>query len=198
MDVTRLADLDKVEIIQNHTPKGFGANHNAVFRRCTESFFCVLNPDVELIENPFPTLLKALNDESIALAAPLIIAPDGSVEDSVRFYPTFASLLFKAFGSSDGRFAVKFNEPIQYPDWVAGMFMLFRSSVFKSLNGFDEGYFLYYEDVDICRRAWLHRMRIAVLPEVVAIHDARRDSRRSLRHMRWHLASMVYFLWRWR
>ena len=85
-----------------------------------------------------------------------------------------------------------------HPEWVAGMFMLFRSQDFARLGGFDEAFFLYYEDVDICVRAWKQGMKIVACPQVSVVHDARRDSHRSARHIRWHLASMVrYFFKHW-
>jgi hypothetical protein len=80
------------------------------------------------------------------------------------------------------------------PDWVAGMFMLFRREVFAEMSGFDERYFLYYEDVDLCRRLRRRGYDVRLVPTVTAVHDARRESRRSLRHLRWHLASMARFL----
>jgi GT2 family glycosyltransferase len=183
-----------VEIIDNTVPKGFGANHNAAFIRCREPFYCVLNPDIELNDDLFPALLQCLDDSAVALAAPLILTPSGEMEDSARYFPTLWSLLRKALGGPDGRYAIESGQPVVFPDWVAGMFMLFRSSVFARLGGFDEGYFLYYEDVDICDRAGRAGMKVALCPSVTAIHDARRDSHRNLRHLRWHLASMARYL----
>jgi hypothetical protein len=184
------------EVIENPSPKGFGANHNAAFARCREPFFCVLNPDIELVGNPFPALLRCLDDQGIALAAPSIVAPDGRVEDSARHFPTLASLARKALGGHDGRWTIPPGQPMVFPDWVAGMFMLFRSTAYRQLQGFDEGYFLYYEDVDICARIRQAGLKVGLCTSARAIHDARRESRRSLRHLRWHLASMGRYLWR--
>ena len=185
-----------VQIIRNATPKGFGANHNAAFHRCRESYFCVLNPDIELNGNPFPALIECIEGSGAALAAPLIVSPSGGMEDNARHFPTVGALLRKAFGGHDGRYAIGTSSARFSPDWVAGMFMLFRSSEFAALKGFDESYYLYYEDVDICKRARLAGMEVTACPTVQAIHDARRASRRNLRHMRWHLASMLRYLWR--
>ena len=69
--------------------------------------------------------------------------------------------------------------------------MLFRSLDFRRLGGFDEGFYLYYEGVDICLRAWKRGMKVAACTDVDVIHDARRRSRRNLRHLRAHLASLV-------
>lgn len=188
-----LADR-RVECIFNSTSSGFGANHNAAFLRSREAFWCVLNPDIELIGNPFPALLEALRTDSVGLAAPLITNPDGAIEDSIRYFPTLASLALKLLGRSDGRYAVEVGSANFHPEWVAGMFMLFRTDVFAGLKGFDERYFLYYEDVDICWRAWRAGLKILACPAVSAIHDARRASRVNWRHRRWHLTSMLRFL----
>lgn len=188
----------RVTVIDNPFPKGFGANHNAAFEHCQQPFFCPMNPDIELAGNPFPELISAINQTGAALVAPLVIAPDGSVEDSVRHFPTVRSLARKVFGGADGRYPLVAGQKSFHPEWVAGMFMLFRGVDFKRLGGFDERFFLYYEDVDICVRAWKLDMKITACPQVSVVHDARRDSHRSVRHLRWHLASMArYFLKHW-
>lgn len=186
----------RITLVQNAVRKGFGANHNSAFASCAQPFFCPMNPDIELPVNPFPELLKFALDTDAELIAPLVVSPQGVVEDSLRRFPTVSSLLFKVFGLGDGRYAVVEGGAEFFPEWVAGMFMLFRSKAFASLGGFDENYFLYYEDVDICARAWWHGFRVVASPKVKVIHDARRDSRRSVRHMRWHVQSMARFFFR--
>lgn len=184
----------RVEVIANSAPKGFGANHNAAFLRCRESFWCVLNPDIELGGNPFPALLESLKSDSVGLVAPLIKNPAGQIEDSVRHFPTLTLLAMKAWGKDNSRYEFTVDTSDFCPEWVAGMFMLFRAETFATLHGFDEGYFLYYEDVDICVRTWKAGFKIVVIPSVSAIHDARRASRVNWRHRRWHVTSMIRYL----
>ena len=74
------------------------------------------------------------------------------------------------------------------------MFMIFRSDVFREIGGFDEKFFLYYEDVDICWRLRQKGYEIKLIPSVEVIHDARRESRKNWRYARWHLASMARYL----
>jgi hypothetical protein len=62
------------------------------------------------------------------------------------------------------------------------------------LTSFYERNFLYYEDVGLCRRLRKRGYYVRLLPSVSAAHDARRQSRRSLRHLRWHLASLLRFM----
>ncbi len=180
-----------VHILRNPSPKGFGANHNAAFRLAKGDFFCVLNPDIRLRGNPFPTLLELAGHGDVGVVAPAIIASDGSSEDSARMFPAPSELLRKAFG---GKSAVHDGGgPVQEPDWIAGMFMLFPRSVFEEMGGFDERYFLYYEDVDLCARLALKGYRRLVCTDVQAVHDARRTSRRNLRYALMHLKSIFRF-----
>jgi N-acetylglucosaminyl-diphospho-decaprenol L-rhamnosyltransferase len=181
------------ERIVNERIKGFGANHNAAFQRCRTPYFCVLNPDIRLPADPFPPLLEALAGERVAVAAPLVRNPAGGIEDSARRFPTAASLLKKAF--------VDRRQP-DYPtdrgtqdaDWVAGMFMLFRAEAYRAARGFDEAYFMYYEDVDLCRRLRAAGESVRYVPAAEVVHDARRASRREPRLAWHHLASMLRFL----
>ena len=175
---------------KNSQPRGYGSNQNAAFGNFPSPFFCVLNPDICLKENPFPELLASFSNPKLALVAPRIITPAGQVEDSARKFPTLRSLVAKAFCGSNGTYP----ELNSSPDWVAGMFMIFRSDVFREIGGFDEMFFLYYEDVDICWRLRQKGYEIKFVPSVEVIHDARRESRKNWRYARWHLASMARYL----
>jgi N-acetylglucosaminyl-diphospho-decaprenol L-rhamnosyltransferase len=180
----------KIILKKNSQPMGYGANQNTAFSLAENTFFCILNPDIKIKSNPFPELLASFSNHKVALVAPKIITPEGRVEDSARKFPTLRSLVSKAAGGSNGTYP----ELNSSPDWVAGMFMLFRSDVFREIGGFDEKFFLYYEDVDICWRLRQKGYEIKLVPSVEVIHDARRESRKNWRYARWHLASMARYL----
>jgi N-acetylglucosaminyl-diphospho-decaprenol L-rhamnosyltransferase len=184
----------RVTIIRNDKPQGYGANQNAAFASASSPFFCVLNPDIRLKENPFPQLLKAFDDRSVALVAPRIVAPDNCEEDSARKFPTARDLVWKALGQHDGTYHEKPESGSIHPDWLAGMFLLSRTDAFQKIGGFDEKFFLYYEDVDLCWRLRRDGFQVVQDRSVSVVHDARRESRRSLRFARWHLASMARYL----
>lgn len=186
----------RVQVIDNIKPKGFGANHNAAFSKCDQPFFCVLNPDIRLTDNPFPKLLAVMKSTGANLGVPLVVSPKGKIEDSVRRFPTISSLCAKGVGGEDGRYAIDIDDPPFHPEWAAGMFMLFNSESFRIVKGFDESFFLYYEDVDICVRFWKAGIKIVVCPSVLVIHDARRASRRELKHMKWHAASLLRYFFK--
>lgn len=183
----------KLLVLNNTEPKGFGANHNAAFSFATAEYFCVLNPDVRLPENPFQKLIAILDDTNIAVVAPIVTDQNGVVEDNARMFPTPIRLLKKLIVGEKGIYPYARNQAKFTPDWVAGMFMLFPEKKYQNLQGFDERYFLYYEDVDICTRIWKSGEKVAVATSVSIIHAAQRASHKRLKFMLWHLASMIRF-----
>lgn len=186
----------RLDVRRNAAPRGYGANHNTALADATTPFVCVLNPDIRLQGNPFPALLRSFDDQSVALSAPKIVSLDGATEDSARRFPTFSSLAAKAFGKNDGTYSDKTD--LLNPDWLAGMFLLMRRESYAKVGGFDEGFYLYYEDVDICWRLRCAGHHIVQDRSVSVMHDARRESRRSLRFAKWHLKSMARYLFKTR
>jgi len=184
---------NRLVLIRNVRPKGFGANHNSAFQRCEQPYFCPLNPDIILSENPFPTLMREIKRTNSSLIAPLIISPSGIIEDSARHFPQLKELFLRPLGVSHHRYTIAPGEGTIFPDWVGGMFMLFNSLDYAKVKGFDESYFLYYEDVDVCIRLWKAELKVALSSDTLAIHDAQRKSRKSLRFLRWHLCSMLRY-----
>lgn len=188
---------ERITVRENSKPLGFGANHNAAFMQSDTPFFCVLNPDIELIVNPFPALCAQLKKNGAGLCAPLILGTDGAVEDSVRLFITPWRMVLRKLGVAGGHATLKIGGPPVFPDWVAGMFMLFRADSYRRLNGFDESYFMYCEDTDICTRLWKAGEHVVVCPDVQVIHHAQRASRRDLQHLWWHIVSMIRYFTRY-
>ncbi|QDC44297.1 glycosyltransferase family protein [Methylophilus medardicus] len=186
----------KILLIRNTTPKGFASNHNAAFLKCKTKYFVVLNPDVELCSGIFSELTACMLMANAKLIAPLVTSSTGQIEDSVRHFPTVINLIMKAFGKDISRYPVYLDKDYIYPDWVAGMFMMFDSVSFAAVGGFDEAFFLYYEDVDICLRFWKSQYPIAVSQRNRIVHNAHRESRKKIRFMIWHLSSLIRYFYK--
>ncbi len=169
-----------VEVMRNRVPLGFGKNHNAAFRKCDTEYFAVVNPDIALMANPFPAMITALR-AGAGVAAPVVLEPDGRVADTARSLITPFELI--------RRRTPRYTPP-EIPRWFAGMFLLFRSDAFAAVGGFDEGFFMYCEDFDICARMRLAGWPISFVRQVQVVHAAQQLSHRSLRHFRWHLSSL--------
>lgn len=182
----------QVHLIRNEQPRGFSANHNHAFQQCTTPLFAVLNPDLRLEQDPFPPLNNALSKNNAGVIAPRVCNPEGGIEDSARRFPTLPGLFAKFLGLNNGCIILEGQTP-QSVDWTAGMFLLFKTEVFRDIGGFDDGYFLYYEDVDICVRLWNAGSAVVLHPGISVIHAAQRASRRRLSYMAWHLSSMLRY-----
>jgi N-acetylglucosaminyl-diphospho-decaprenol L-rhamnosyltransferase len=201
-----LAARGQLKTIQNDQRLGFGANHNQAFGRSAELFenykpqvFVVLNPDLRIpltARKVFNVIASSLiSDPLIGVAAPEIVTSDGKLEDSARYTPTVGRIVRKLLFKDRGTFP-RTTDASYEPDWIAGMFLAFSAECFSALNGFDERYFLYYEDADICLRARAAGYRIVVNPTQVVVHNAQRASHHDIKRAVTHITSMGRFLLR--
>jgi N-acetylglucosaminyl-diphospho-decaprenol L-rhamnosyltransferase len=183
-----------LRIIRNNIPKGFGGNHNAAFAETDCNFFAVVNPDIRIKSLDFKELLASFEDQKVAAVAPIVLSNLGEIEDSARRFPTllrFAKRLLLRQRGLDYRLD---NCPCSV-DWVAGMFVVFRSDAYRRVQGFDDRrFFMYLEDADICRRLHQNDLKVLVNTSVSVTHNAQRASRRNLKHMRWHAVSALRYL----
>jgi len=196
-DETLYKSLDLI-VLRNIKPKGFGANHNAAFKHCSSEWFCILNPDLVLLDDePFTSMVEHLSDDDllkvakVGLIAPQVIGSDSVPEDSVRTNLTPWSLLRRTLGYrlspqvlNDAQLGTPFF-------WVAGMCLLTRSEAYFSIGGFDERFFLYCEDYDLCTRLYNAGWAIRLDKKAHIIHEARRDSHSNSRYLRLHLLSLI-------
>jgi GT2 family glycosyltransferase len=182
--VKDLRELDfhfPVDIVLNETPIGFGANHNAAFRRNTSDWFLVLNPDVRTTGDPITPLWQKAEPRT-AVLAPRIMEPGKGKPEPHRKLLTPLEIVLRTA-----------RIPNESPriEWVAGMFMLFRAEAFRSVGGFDERYFMYVEDADICARLKLAGWALTIDDAVRVVHEAQRASRRHFPALSWHMKSLV-------
>ena len=190
-------DFD-VQVVDNLRARGFGANHNSVFNNNQGEFFCVLNPDIRLSTNPFEVLRSELHVAGSGVTVPLVVNSLGEPEISVRKFPTPATIFSKLFGrNSDAIITQSLSNTVEV-DWGGGMFMLFNWSSYREVFGFDEAFFLYYEDVDICGRMWLGGRSVLFCPSISIIHDGQRSSHSNLKFFYWHMMSMLRYFARCR
>lgn len=171
----------KLTQVFNETPAGFGANHNRAFELCRTNFFCVLNPDIELSDaSVWPRLLQCMSDPKVGCAYPSLLNADGSQQENEREVVTPFALVRRHLLKSPQRRA----------DWASAAFWLVPARVWRSLGGFDEGYYMYCEDVDFCLRLQMAGWKLA-RAETTAIHDAGWSSRQIGTYLAWHLSSLI-------
>jgi N-acetylglucosaminyl-diphospho-decaprenol L-rhamnosyltransferase len=169
-----------VRIVRNARPAGFGANHNAAFAVSRTPWFLVLNPDIRIDRDVLSVLLGRARKDA-GLVAPRVQEPGRAEPEPYRGVVTPLELWRRRLVQ---------HRPPPSPAWVPGMFMLLRREAYAQLGGFDERYFMYCEDFDLCARLRLAGWQLQV-EEVMVMHQARRASNSSLQPLLWHLVSFA-------
>jgi hypothetical protein len=179
--------------LHNSTPLGFGVNHNQAFLRCQAPWFAVVNPDIFWPAGDVSFWNALQQDDWPALAG--LVCPqqhdaDGRRQDFARAVMTPWGLAARVWRRWLGAAPSGVAASVAQADWVNGACMVFRSQAFADLEGFDERYFMYCEDTDICLRLQLAGWSMQGVDWAV-VHDARRTTQHSWRHLAWHLRSML-------
>lgn len=200
-----------LRVQNNAAPLGFAANHNQAFAVHAQAFwsqagvaldeavFGVINPDIGLRGEPFGSLMQALRAPQVGCAYPTQVNAKGELQDAARLLPTPWGVAQRAVWHLAARLGVGASEAHapgqphagQAPDWVNAAFWLVKAAAWQRIQGFDERYFMYAEDVDWCLRLQLAGWQLQAVPEAVVMHEAQRNSRRSWQHVRWHVQSLL-------
>ena len=181
-----------VRVVHNTKPLGFAANHNQAFEFAQGEYFALINPDIIFSSDVLSPLVALLETNQADIVAPLVVNPDGDIQDSYRPLPTPFSLFLRRIRIT----SVPRTEPptdLVQPDWIAAMFLLMRRSTYLALGGMDSRYHLYFEDVDFSCRARLAGYSLAVDPFHTITHDAQRMSRRNPAFALQHCISALRF-----
>lgn len=179
----RFGELVKVVTPQRNL--GFGAAQNLAVQLAKGEYVLLCNPDLELQDESLNRLLQfAEGQADFGIIGPRLRYHHGGIQESARRFPRSADLLGKRFpGLSFFRKNVDhylmndtdFDQPVKV-DWLVGAVMLLRRDRFRELGGFDERFFLFFEDTDLCRRAWEKGYPVWYTPDSHFIHTRRRLS----------------------
>lgn len=165
VDWTLLGMPPQVSVYRNPSNLGFGKAVNNLCRRTQAPLFIVVNPDSLFLEGPWSELLSFMEEHpTVGILGPKILNGDGSVQGSARSFPSLSTVLFGRTSPLTRRFPrnrfsrkniVNLERDDLGPrvvDWVSGACMIIRRAAFQSVSGFDEGFFLFWEDADLCAR----------------------------------------------
>jgi GT2 family glycosyltransferase len=181
-----------VKLLCNNTNVGFARAVNQGLARTSGDFVLLLNPDCQLRAGAVEALVaEMLQHPQCAVAGPLVLDEDGSIQGSVRGDPTLltglfgrSTLLTRMFPASRlARRNVRLDmaseaDPTSTEvNWVSGACMLARREALEAIGGFDERYFLYWEDADACRRLRNCGYTIRCVPAACVVHVAGQSSR---------------------
>jgi len=165
--------------------RGFAHANNVGLRTIKAPFVLLLNPDTEITEGTLETLLAGIRaNGNIGLAGGKQVTPDGELWPTIRRFPNAVRSLFEGLGSERYPFRASWLgerelDPSLYDlevdcDWTSGSFMLLRRDALESVGLFDERFFLYCEEPDICRRLKTAGWQVRHVPLMTILHHAGR------------------------
>ena len=201
---------DRVKLRRNTTNLGFARAINQGLAQTHSESVLVLNPDCRLLPGALPVLeVQLARHPDCAVAGPQMLDDDGGIQGSVRGDPDMltglfgrSTLLTRVFPRSR---AVRRNVRTDATsnengvstkvDWVSGACMLVRRAAFEAVHGFDERYFLYWEDADFCRRLRARGYTIHYVPGAKVVHSVGQSSRsvRALAISAFHRSAYIYY-----
>ncbi|PMO99178.1 glycosyl transferase family 2 [Vibrio breoganii] len=204
-DFGSLGESDNFHWLNDDYGKGFGENNNIVFNYCLhelgmkcDDYFIVLNPDIVIDNETIARLIEEMN-ESLSSFSTINLFKDRYLtipDNSVRNFPSFKHFVTSFLGKGNASILDRRTmlEQCQV-DWAAGSFLAFRAQHYLNLRGFDENYFMYCEDIDICFRSLNLDVPLKYHPEIKAQHLAKHSNRKLFSiHFLWHVKSSFRFL----
>lgn len=213
VDTWPVQDGYRLQYVCESTNRGFGRGHNTVISELDSDYHLVLNPDVELQPDTLQAGLAVLQSRSdIVLLSPRVAGGSGEQEFLCKRYPSVLVLLLRGFAPrAASRLFRRRLQAYELRDQcsgdaqaevaiVSGCFMLARSAALRGVGGFDERFFLYFEDFDLSLRLQ-QEGRLVFDPSVRIVHYGGYAATKGWRHLRYFVASGIQFFnrhgWRW-
>lgn len=206
----------EVRCIENDRNLGMGAGNNVGMRAAKGEYLMILNPDTVLKRQSIVPLVEFLDSHSkVGIAAPMILNPDRTHQPTVHRFPKFLMPFYRRTPlgrTKKGREFLKeytiSADQLQQPkpvDWVFGPAFMIRKSIADKLGGYDERYFMFMEDTDLCRQIWHLGFEVWYVPQAVLVHYPHRASAHDLglssirKKTTWiHISSWLKYFWKWR
>ena len=161
-----------VQILETGENIGFGRAHNAGFGRSQGDVVLFLNPDTRVLPGALQALLDVFEDQRIGIAGPLLVDSGGKIQPDCfgNIRTPLSTVGKKIFGR--GAQPAGADGEIFETGWISGGAMLVRRDIFEKMGGFDENFFMYFEDVDLCLRVKKRGMLVAVNPKARIFHES--------------------------
>ncbi len=195
----------EVRLLCNPVNRGFPAANNQGMRAARGRYFLLLNPDTLVLDRAIESLVAfAEAHPEAGVVGPQLLNPDGTVQSSRRRFPTLWTALFESTWwqpYAPRRILRHYyvldrsDEEIQEVDWVTGAAMLVRREVVERVGPMDEGFFMYAEELDWCRRIRAAGWRVFYYPPAKIVHYGGRSSDQvpALQHLAFQRSKIRYF-----
>lgn len=200
------AEFPRVRLIESDVNLGFAAANNRAFAVARGRYVVLLNSDAFLRPGALKLAVDKMDaDEGVGLAGARLVGRDDSWQPSARMFPSalndFLTISGLAARYPRSRFAGRFDRTwadqseAAEVDWVPGAFSIIRREVLETAGYFDEAFFLYYEEVDLCRRVKAAGYAVWYWPDIVVEHIGG-ESSKTVKHLSMSSAGAQLTLWR--
>lgn len=196
----------EVCLIETNTNSGFGAGHNIVLPMLESEYHIVINPDIIIRDNAVEKIVEFMdNNKDVGVVSPKICFPDGREQILGKRNPHLKYLIASRMRDEKNpskllrEYAMLDCDLTKVTDIdvATGCFVVFRTEIFKKLKGFDQKFFMYFEDFDIARRA-NQISRVVFYPDATIYHVWGRESKRNMKLMMIHIKSMFRYFLKWK
>lgn len=181
------AQFPGVQIVRNRTNTGFAAGNNAGMKQAAGRYVALVNSDVVVQPGCLEGLCAFMDDHpDVGVSGPKIFWPDLTLQDSCRHFPglwnnfcsaTGLARLFRRHAFFSGEHMKSFpHDRVRDVDYLVGCFLMVRRAMIERVGMMDEGYFMYAEEIDWCRRAANDGWRVVFNPHAKAVHHGRASS----------------------
>ncbi len=183
---------------------GYGRGQNAVLCELDSEYHCIMNPDIVFCQDVFSKILFYMDENPrVGMVIPQILDENGERQLVYRKEPTVCDMFIRMFckGLFPRRIAEHalqgedYTKPFQVP-FGQGSFLVIRTELFQKIGGFDDRFFLYMEDADLCRRV-NREASLMYLPDAAVIHHWEKGSHKNLNLFWIHLKSMKAYFDKW-
>lgn len=182
-----LHDKQPAKIIKPIKNLGYGKANNLAIKQAQGKYVLIINPDVILERDTIKKLIDYLaRNTKVNICAPQLLNNNGSIQESARPFPTLTNQIKRRLGLAKTNTPTN-TEPHKV-DWVSGACMLL-----KGKHYFDDRYFLYFEDVDLCRTTG----EVHYVPTTRATHIGQYASKKINKALIYHTISMIKYYWKW-
>lgn len=188
---------------------GYGSGHNIALKKAIEEkadYHAILNPDIYWEDNVIENLSEYMNQHpECGLVMPKALYPNGETQYLCKLIPTPADLILRRFipiktwqNKHDYKYEMHWTgyDKIMEIPILSGCFMMLRCGTIKKTGGFDERYFMYAEDVDLCRRIGQISTTI-YYPGVSIYHEYAKGSYGNKKMLRMHVSSIIKYFNKW-
>lgn len=165
------AQYPEVRLIEQRHRAGFGANHNTVIRATTGRYVFILNEDTTSTDWGFERMVAHLDaNPRVAALGPRLVYPDGRVQSSAWRFPTPATAAVGLLTLGRAGILQSGGSETRDVDWAMAAALLVRREALDEIGLFDEGFFIYSEETDLCRRLRAAGWRRQFFPSVTVVH----------------------------